>query len=459
MKKYIIALVAAGLFMQSCSNKLDVKPYDSVEAGEALSDLNGVNTALGGVYDVLQETAYYGRNYWVMTELNADNGYISTTNGNRFLSSFRHDYVTADADVEDFWASAYKGIMRANRILEAVDNINASQDDKDRIKGEALFLRALMHFDLVNVFARPYAQGNGAQAGIPIKIKYELATPGRNTVKEVYDQVIADLTQAKSLLKNIGIGTKYKASQYAASALLARVYLYKGDKANAITEATNVINAGYQIQGSSIEFYSTPGTADEIFTLRFMASEATGSNDMGAMYQMYSYGDVRVSPDLYTTLDSSDSRNVYFEAYSHEFLNAKFTIQDGKDGLTSPKLLRLEEMYLVRAEANSSTNPDAAIADVNVIREKRNLKPLSGVAPNAVLDSVLAESRKEFMFEGHRYFDLLRNGRGVNRNFCGNPLAITAPCSFGANATNLIWPIPQAEKNTNPGIEQNEGYE
>ncbi|MBV7533660.1 RagB/SusD family nutrient uptake outer membrane protein [Chitinophaga sp. sic0106] len=459
MKKILIAIAAAGLFMQACSNKLDVKPSDGLDVGDALVDVAGANTALNGVYDALQQTEYYGRNYWVMTEVNADNIYIAASNSNRFLSSFRHDYNTQDADVQDFWTVAYTGIMRADRILEAIDKVSGAEADKNVVKGEALFLRALMHFDLVNVFARPYAQGGGSQPGVPLKLKYVVDMPARATVKEVYDQVIADLTEAKTLLANVGVSTKYHASKYAASALLARVYLQKGDKVNAAAEATNVINAGYSLQPSAADFYNVPGSAEEIFTLVFTDAETTGSDNIGQMYLKPGYGDLRVSPDLSSKFDAKDSRLVYFGALDTEVTNRKFSGQTGKAGMTSPKLLRLSEMYLIRAEANSAANPDAAIADVNVIRENRNLDKLAGIAPAAVLDSVLAESRREFMFEGHRYFDLLRNGKGVDRNFCGSILAVTAPCSFTADAYNIVWPIPQTEKNTNPDIEQNQGYE
>ncbi|MFB6455714.1 RagB/SusD family nutrient uptake outer membrane protein [Chitinophaga sp. Hz27] len=459
MKKYIIAIAAAGLFMQACSSKLDLKPYDSQEGSDALSDYSGVNAALNGVYDALQSTFYYGRNYWIMTELNADNIYIAASNSNRFLSSYRHDYTTQDADVEDFYTTAYNGIMRANKVIGAVDNISATTDQKNVLKGEALFLRALMHYDLVNVFARPYAQGNGSQIGIAIKTKVDISNAKRATVKEVYDQIIADLTEAKDLLKSVGVTTKYHASTYAASALLARVYLNKGDKVNAIAEATNVINAGYTLQAPNADFYNTQGSAEEIFTLSFVDNESTGSDNMGMMYLKPGYGDARVTPDLAASFDATDARLVYLGMMGTEYINEKYTGQGGKAGMTSPKLLRLPEMYLIRAEANSAADPAAAIKDVNVVRASRKLADLSNVSNAAVLDSVLAEDRREFMFEGHRYFDLLRNNRGVDRKMCGSTLAITAPCTFGITAYNIIWPIPQTVKNTNPDMDQNDGYE
>ncbi|RAJ75482.1 SusD-like starch-binding protein associating with outer membrane [Chitinophaga dinghuensis] len=459
MKRYIIGLMAAGLFLQSCAGKLEVKPYDSLVDGEALGTFDQVSVALNGVYDGLQSTSYYGRNYWVMTEVNGDNVYIARSNSNRFLSSFRHDYTTQDADVESLWKAVYQGILRADRVITAVDAVKGDQAAKDLVKGQALVLRAMMHFDLVKVYARPYAQGNGSQLGVPIKLKFEDTYPQRNTVKEVYDQVILDLTTGRDLLKNADPSDKYHVNANTATALLARVYLQKGDNANAAIESAKLIGGGdYSLLPSSANFYNVPGSDEEIFTLRFVDNESAGSDNIGQMYLKPGYGDVRVSPDLYSTFDAADSRLVYLGKMATETVNQKYTGQGGVAGATSPKLVRLAEMYLIHAEAVSTTDPATALNDLNEIRTNRGLQPLVTVAPAAMLDSVLAESRREFMFEGHRYFDLLRNGKGVTRNMCGSSLEITAPCTIAPDAYNLIYPIPQAEKNVNPGITQNTGY-
>lgn len=467
MKKYIIGIFAAAALLQACSGKLDVKPNNQLDIGDALGDLPAVQSALTGTYDALQQTEYYGRNYWVMTEVSGDNVYLAAKNSNRFISSFKREYNVQDADVENLWKTAYKAILGANNVINSVDSVAGDQEVKNVAKGEALFIRALAYSDLVNMFAKPYRNTNGSQAGVPLKLKFELAQTSRSTVAQVYTQIIADLTESKKLLVNVGIKSKYRASQYAASALLARVYLAKGDDQAAITEATNVINAGFSLATPSdlAAFYSTPGTQEEIFTLRYVGTaEDFGSDNIGKIYLKPGYGDVRVSPDLYNTVASTDNRKMFIGVFSDgstgERTNLKFSGQDGIAGMHSPKILRLAEMYLIRAEAYAHLNQSAnAISNLNILRAQRIMGggQLSGIADKDVLDYVLAESRNEFMFEGHRYFDLLRNGKDVVRNFCHNLLEITAPCTISTTSPIAICPIPQTEINTNP-IEQNAGY-
>ncbi|HEY9258174.1 RagB/SusD family nutrient uptake outer membrane protein [Chitinophaga sp.] len=465
MKKYIIGIFAAAALLQACSSKLDVKPNNSLEIGDALADLPAIQSALAGTYDALQQTEYYGRNYWLMTELSGDNVYLSAKNSNRFISSFKREYNVQDADVADLWATAYKAILGANNIINSVDSISADQEPKNVAKGEALFIRALAYSDLVNMFAKPYRGSNGSQPGVPVNLKFAVVQTPRSSVADVYTRIITDLTDAKKLLVNVGADTKFHASQYAASALLARVYLAKGDDQAAIDEATNVINAGFSLTPAAgiPTFYNNGGSAEEIFTLRFTGNaEDLGSDNLGMMYLKPGYGDIRVSPDLYNTLAANDARKsllgVFSDGSTGEKTNLKFQGQESIAGMHSPKLLRLAEMYLIRSEAYAHLNQAAkAISDLNTLRAQRGLAALSGVADKDVLDYVLAESRKEFMFEGHRYFDLLRNGKDVVRNFCHDLLEVAAPCTISTTSDIAICPIPQTELNTNP-IGQNPGY-
>jgi hypothetical protein len=465
MKKYIIGIFAAAALLQACTGKLDVKPSNSLEEGEALGDLAAIQSAIAGTYDAMQKTEYYGRNYWLMTEVSGDNVYIAAKNSNRFISSFKREYNVQDADVTDLWKGIYKTILGANNVINSVDAVTGDQEAKNIAKGEALFIRALGYADLVNMFAKPYRNTNGSQSGVPLKLKFAVVQTPRSSVADVYTQIIADLTASKKLLVNVGADTKFHASQYAASALLARIYLAKGDDQAAITEATNVISAGFTLTtpASLATFYSTAGNPEEIFTLRFTGNaEDLGSDNIGQMYLKPGYGDVRVSPDLSGIFIPADKRTaligVFSDGSTGEKTNLKFASQDGISGMHSPKILRLAEMYLIRAEAYAHLNQGAnAIADLNTLRAQRGLTPLAGIADKDVLDYVLTESRKEFMFEGHRYFDLMRNGKDVVRNFCHNLLEITAPCTISAGSSIAICPIPQAELNTNP-IEQNTGY-
>lgn len=458
----MLVLLSVG---QGCNKELELSPADKLPTDEALSNIKGVNAAVSGMYAGMRSVDYYGRNYLILGEITADNVYLSANNSNRFLSSWRLSWIVSDVDVTGIWNRAYAVILRANNIINSVPVISdGTAEEKNTALGQALFIRALAHFDLLRFFAEPYIIGGGSSLGVPVITKFEVGSPARNTQDEVYAQIIADLTQAKSLLSE-DISNPFNAGSFAASALLARVYLYKGDDAAAITEATRVINAGYEIQPANAltEFYNTPGTAEDIFTLRILDVQTAGSDNLGQMYRKPGYGDIRVSPDLIDILEPGDARRGLISAFNgspSEFQNNKFTGQEGISGLHSPKILRISEMYLIRAEAYAKeANYPAALADVNEIRRHRGLANLENVEDAEVLTAVLKEKRIEFMFEGHRYFDLLRNKLDIVREHCNNPEQLNTPrCTIEAVSPTAILPIPQRETDVNRNMEQNEGY-
>jgi hypothetical protein len=469
--KFIIVSATAGmLIMYSCNKKLELAPGNSLPTSTALGSVKGVNAAMVGMYAQLRNVNYYGRGLFIYGDLSSDDVYLSKTNSNRFLSTFQRNYAANDADMLGLWTAMYAAIAQANNIIQAVDKLTATDAEKAAIKGQALFVRALGYFDLVRVFAKPYNQGGGAQAGVPLVLVSDVAaTPGRNTVADVYTQVIKDLTDAKALLSATDKAVKLTASKYAAAALLSRVYLYKEDYANVIVQANEVTAAGYALTAPAAlpGFYATPANEEEIFTVKVNAVESLGSNNLGNMYLKAGYGDIRVSPDLVNVFDkTNDLRyNAFIGAFPGspaEFQNNKYTGQDNTLGLYSAKVLRLAEVLLNRAEAYAKTaKPTEALADLNAVKQKRGLTAVNGLTGDALVNEVLTEKRREFMFEGSRFFDLLRTGKGVARNYCNQVTQVTVTrCALPANDAKAIAPIPQAEIDANPGLkgQQNQDY-
>ena len=474
MKKILILGVAVFIAsISSCTKQLDLDPKDSLTNETALSTMNGVKTALGGMYANMRSVNYYGRTLFIYGDLSANDVYLSKANSNRYGSTFQKIYAANDADVLGMWTAMYSTIARANNIINSVDKITGDQTEKDVAKGQALFIRALGYFDLVKVFAKPYNQGNGSQLGVPVVLTSDVTVfPARNTVAQVYDQIVSDLNAAKTLLATTTAATKLTASKFAASALLSRVYLYKGDNDKAILEANLVTaNSSFVVTPSAslADFYATTEGAEEIFTVKFMPTESLGSDNIGQIYLKPGYGDIRVSPDLTAVFDkTNDVRYTSFIGPfsanpANEFQNNKYAGQDATAGLYSPKVLRLSEVLLNRAEAaNKVGGQDVlALADLNKVRTNRGLTALVGVTGSALLTEILLERRREFMFEGQRFFDLMRNGITMERTFCNSPLAVTSPqCSLLATDSKTIAPIPQAEIDANPSLtgQQNTGY-
>lgn len=452
----LVALISVGF---SCSDKLELEPAQSLSVAESLGDIEGLFTGLIGAYDGLQDVNYYGRDFIVVNEVRADLVYISINNSNRFLNDFRYEYAP-NTGLTAFWSDSYSLILRVNNILQNVDGAAGDADEKDQIKGEALFLRALTHFDLVRMFALPYGEGT-SNLGIPIILTPQISEPARNTVGEVYDQVIADLTEAAGLL-NEDVGP-YRASVDAVNALLARVYLYKEDYVNAEASATAVIGAGYTlVPGANLRtFWDTHGTSEEIFTVRRLANETNGSDNLGQIFNPQGYGDIRVTQDLIDSYEVGDLRAAA-DYYAQDGFNwvGKYLTQEGNPGLVNNKVLRLAEMYLIRAEARLlKASPDnaGALADIDVVRARAGL----GSIGTANLTAVKNERKVELAFEGHRALDIFRWGDAVTRIQCGGGGTgdeLLADCFLAADSYLRIYPIPQVEMDVNQSMVQNTGY-
>lgn len=454
----ILALLIAALLLPvACNKELELNPAQSLSTQEALSDVSSMKTAVNGAYDALQAVAYYGRDFLVVPEVEANLVYLSVSNSNRFVQTYSYSWTTADGYATGLWNTGYTAILRVNNVINNIDALDGDAIEKNQIKGEALAIRALVHFDLVRYFAKQYTNGTPAtDLGIPIILKAEIGEPARNTVQEVYTQVIADLQAAKGLLRDEGI---YHFSPNAVDALLARVYLYKGDWGNAATMASNLIGASqYALADDVADMFGAPGSSEEIFTLKNEASENRGSDNLGNIYIPAGYGDIRVTTDLLDSYEAGDSRStLVFKHTNNEYYQSKFQEQDGVVGLYSPKILRLAEMYLIRAEARFRQNDTpGALQDLNAIRMKRGATQWNAL-PNGIGD-ILAERHRELAFEGHTIFDYWRTGTTMVRHQCSTGIEVSAPCSIEASSYLAVHPIPQREIDVNQNMQQNPDY-
>jgi hypothetical protein len=462
MKRIKILLISTILIATavSCDDKLQIDPAQSLSTEQAISDYAGLSAAIIGAYDGMQSVNYYGRNFLVFSEIRADNVYLAIANSNRFVTDYNY-VLSATATQTTFWNQAYAVLLRVNNIIAESSKVSdATEEEVDQIVGEAYAIRALVHFDLVRVFGAPYADDNGAGLGVPIKLDGAINEPARNTVAEVYTQVVDDLLQAKILL-NEDIGPN-RITEPAVNALLARVYLYMEDNVNAEASATTVIsNTDYTLDTDFATFWSTSGNDEEIFTLARVASETLGSDNLGQIYNPSGYGDIRVTQDIRDMYEAGDDRSdLYYLHTNGEYYVGKFLGESSIPGLASTKILRLSEMYLIRAEARAKqAKYTEAVADIDVIRDRAGLTPLGAIADNLVLTEVLDERRRELAFEGHRSFDLYRNGLAMQRIQCNSGLEITTTfCEVEGDSYLRIYPIPQRELDVNQNMEQNDGY-
>lgn len=464
-------MVAVMLIITSCTDELEQSDPQALSTEEALSTFDGLATALHGAYDGLQERDWYGRDFQVQPELNADMTYLSIDNSNRFLPFWTYQMNSSNGDVRENWTDMYAVILMVNNIIEQIQvvEINASeQADAQLIEGEAYAIRALAHFDLVRAFAQPYTiDQNGP--GVPVvtqRLEPE-AKPPRNTVAEVYAQIDADLVTAASLLDNSQ--GPYRITADAVTALQARVALYKGDYATAKSKADAIINSGaYPLMASVniVDAWLSDGETEEIFTLKFLSSEDRGADNLGRFYIPTGYGDIRPSTDWIKLFNDSDGdlidddgdrRLEWARVYDDgEIYSFKYDGSDGVAGLVSPKLLRTAEMYLIAAEGALETGGDP-LPYLNTLRTERGASALTSADLSVIMD----ERSRELAFEGHRAFDLWRRGLTATRDqFVDDPgKALAGPDVVPPQDFLRAYPIPQVEMDANPNMVQNSGYE
>ncbi len=462
-------LIVVVLLASSCKKSfLDLRPYSSVSSDVSITNVADMQAALSGTYANLNSANLYGRSVPLFGDLVADNVYISTVNSNRYLDFFQINYTVTNGNAQGIWQSAYSTILRANNVINSSVQGTA---ETDQLRGEALAIRALMYFELAKFYARPYTvDPNGL--GVPIILQYDpTVKPPRNTIVEVYTQIENDLTRAMGLMtqsKSSGFFTTY-----AAKAILARMYQFKGEWDKALTTAQDVIdNSGYSLLqlNEVLDFWQNNTDRNDLkevlFEVVFDANNNIGNSSLPYFFDQSGYGDALATEDVYNLYSNTDVRKDMFIVGSPiRGANVKVINKFPNTGSADKdeiKVIRMSEVYLIAAEAAYHTGDEpGALTYLNGVATQRdpNFTGYSSSGQN-LLDDILLERRKELAFEGHRYWDLARNNLDVVRvNLAGNYPG-NVPLTLPANDFHRILPIPQSELDANPSIreQQNPGY-
>ena len=467
----ILILALAAIQICACGNDwLNVEPENKIETSISIKSLSDAQAAVVGIYNQLQSYEYYGARMTYYADVTGDD---MQSNGDtkRCASYYRYAF-TAENAPRSLWEQPYKVIRLANNILAAIDKVpvNANQTATlNDLKGQALFFRALAHFDITRVYGYPYAKDNGASWGASIiKEAYgPEVKPKRNTVAECYNNlIIPDLIESINLMTGTKSTTTGRINKWGAKLLLSRVYLYKGDNANALREAEECItgaqtasyalwtNAGY------LTGWTTPFSSETLFELVNLVTDRTGNEGIGYLCYDKGYDDIILTRSFWDILNSdvndarlmlttkgtkkptSKSYNVYILKYTNDIdvQNANVIIY------------RLSEAYLNAAEAAVKlTNNDKALTYLNAIVTRAN--PAKSVTGTVTLDRVLDERRKEMFGEGHRAFDLLRNNKVITRTGTSHS-KVLPDYAVSIDWTNyrIVLPVPKYEVDANAGI-------
>lgn len=447
---HIAALgISLAATLSSCDKKLDISPSNSIEQLEALVTSQDVQSALIGAYNRLGDNDIYGGRIFLEPDLLAGQDAIIWTGTYTGLTQIYSQTIPANNSfVASQWISAYQAINQLNNVLASIDKVDEAQ--RDRVEGEAKFLRGLIYFDLVRLYGKAWTDGDpNTNPGVPLVLTPTLeidesSNVSRATVAAVYEQVIADLTDAKAKLP---ASNSFYANSYAASAILSRVYLQKGDYQNAAEEATNVIGSGeYELVDNYADEFPYPGavhidnTSEDIFAFQVTPQQGVNSlNEFYASADNGGRGDIEIRQSFIDLYEKDDERAATFYNDGGSVRTSKFDNLYG-----NVKVIRLAELYLTRAEANlrlGTTIGAPPLQDINKIRTRAGLAPVTSVT----LEDVLLQRELELAFEGGFFlFDAKRTGENVGL--------------LPYNSPKLVFPIPQRELYANPNMEQNPGY-
>lgn len=467
MKKIIkylpVLFMIFALLVSSCEDELEQLPPEQLSNELSLSTYGNLELATNGIYTQLYSSDWYGRDFTVIADLKGGNGKSSPLFSGRFQTEY--NWANSEGTSSNFFDNAYILIARANNVINAIaefEEPGVTEAQINQLEGEALFLRALAYFDLVRMYAQPYSY-DASSLGVPVVTVTEIGEPARNTVGDVYDQIVSDLTIAEGKIGTPDRGQTDPvglASKPAVQALLAKVHLYMENWQGAADYATELIkNSSFSLY-TAAEYPTVWGTdaASEVIFEVFGSSVQSGwggFDEIGYIYYTEGYGDVCASDDLTDLYDANDVRGEVFAThpdYPGFQWPAKYP---GKEQIRVNNIvvLRLAEMYLIRSEAilnGASIAGATAVGDYNAIRTNRGLS----AAVTVTLADIYDERRRELCFEGNQLWDLSRTGRGLVRtDYSG---AGDANISF----PDYRWamPIPATEMDRNPNMEQNPEY-
>lgn len=450
MKNTYLYIFILSLIFASCESELDLEPAQSISVGEALSNEGNIANILIGTYDEAGQVATFGGRSQIISDLLGADDQVSWNGTFIDPRQFINKTILIDNGfVEGHWNNSYEVINQANLVIDNLGVVESSVEEKNRLEGEAKFLRALTYFDLVKSYGLPYEAGTtNSQPGVPLRLTgitdYSIDLDiERSTVEAVYAQIESDLTDAAALLPATN---SFFADQYAAKALLARVHFQKGEYANARDFADDVLkNSGHSLASTFAEAFNNDTDGDEdIFT--FQVTSQTGGNSLITFYASEGNGgrggDISINQEYLDLFDdpTNDVRASfnYSSPTTGGTLTSKYTNQFG-----NVPILRIGEMHLIRAESNFRENTNVGLSplvEINALRARSSAEPLQTLT----LDEFFEERQRELAFEGHLLFDHKRAGRPVG--------------SISSDSNVLVLPIPQSELDTNDLIVQNPGY-
>jgi len=451
-KIWLVSAILVAISISSCKKLIEIpsNPSAQILQSTVYNDSADIMSAVAGVY-VNFKVSGGGNNIFsgMMTQyIGCASDELSNVSGNTFLTN---TYLATDATASQFWTTGYQNIYYINACLSGIASTTAiSESLKQSLLGELKMVRAMSYFYLVNLYG-----------AVPIVTSTDYtvnAVLPRSSVDSVYNFILSDLTDAHSALKaTYPSAGRARPNLYTADALLARLYLYRGQYTQAEAMASEIINSGLYsltaltsvfVSGSKEAIWQLPAigvtsqTTEASAFIPFSPSITPSWQVTTGLLNSFELNDLRKTSWVGTSTIST--KNYYYPLKYRQQL-ATATPADGY------VVFRLAEQYLIRAEARAQQNkPDSALADLNVIRKRAGLGNSTASTTAQILTAVIQERRTELFCEwGHRWFDLIRSGT-IN--------TVMSTIKTGWAPTAALLPVPATDIQNDPFLTQNPGY-
>lgn len=450
-----VTLIILLLMTMSCEDFVDVDPPNNQITGELVfEDSATVNAALSDIYSKLRDNALTNGGSFGLTNLLGHYADELTLFSNAQLEVqffYENSVLPTSSIISDLWNTSFNLIYAANNIIEGVQNSETlTTEDKDQFLGEAYFIRAFIHFHLMNLYGEiPYIKTTDYQINSQVSKRDET---------ELYTHLIDDLLASKSLLLSENTVQNTRPNKWVSSAFLSRVYLYQQNWEMALSEALEIISNGNYVLNSDISQAFLKNSTEtlwqfdaaragnntlEALTYIFVTAPPPNTALSDALVESFEIGDSRFTEWLGS---ASDGTNTWYYTFKYKLNSITGSTQE------CSIIIRLAELYLIAAEANAQLgNVSEGLNFLNAIRTRADLTPLALSDNSSLLQAIMAERQIEFFVEqGHRWFDLKRTNRA------NEELSAVKP---NWNATDVLLPLPQSELILNPNLmPQNEGY-
>lgn len=456
IKLFIIANLTIFLFT-SCKKFVEIPPPENqlVDAAVFSDSANATAAVLGVYVNMMQSVglAFTNGGMTLYPALSSDELYPTGSSSNE--KAFYNNSLLPDNSINaGLWMNAYSLIYNVNACLEGLQkNRTIAASCKDQLKGELKVVRAFLYFNLVNLYG-----------DVPLVTTTDYHTNevmGRSSLDKIYETIISDLTEAQSLLKpEYPSAHRLRPNLFAATALLAKVYLFREKWDLAENAASQVINSGLYLLEADLNNVFSSSSREAIWQL---SPVLPGFETWEGYYFVPVSSSIvpryAVTDNLLSAFEPSDSRmaswlksntvnsTAYFFPYKYKL---------GYDGLSEPTenymVFRLAELYLIRAEARArQNNVSGSFEDLNRVRNRAGLADFTTLDPNALPDAIMHERETELFCEwGNRWMDVKRTGKA--------DVVLSAVKGSNWQDTDVLYPIPQGEVGKNPTLTQNSGY-